>query len=91
MPSGMMRACLTVALATVVAGTVLAQAADPQVGTWKLNVAKSTYSLGRRQKAPLPRSKRRAEEQRSSSTNSCPMVRPGTTSSRATMTARTAP
>ena len=51
MQSGMMRACLTVALATLVAGTVLAQAADPQVGTWKLNVAKSTYSPG-----PAPKS-----------------------------------
>jgi hypothetical protein len=46
MQPGMKRACLSVALAAVFAGTVLAQAADPQVGTWKLNVAKSTYSPG---------------------------------------------
>jgi hypothetical protein len=44
-------------LATVMVGLILlgnlpsAQAADPMVGTWKLNVAKSTYSPG-----PAPKS-----------------------------------
>ena len=33
------------------AGTVLAQAADPQVGTWKINLAKSKYRPG-----PAPKS-----------------------------------
>ena len=46
MQTGMTRACLSAAfagvLAAVLAGAVLAQAADPQVGTWKLNLAKST-------------------------------------------------
>ena len=37
--------------ATALAGTALAQAADPQIGTWKLNVAKSTYNPG-----PAPKS-----------------------------------
>lgn len=37
--------------AAVLAGTLLAQTADPQVGTWKLNVAKSKYSPG-----PAPKS-----------------------------------
>jgi len=50
MQTGMTRACLSAAfagvLAAVLAGAVLAQAADPQVGTWKLNLAKSTYSPG---------------------------------------------
>jgi hypothetical protein len=44
------RACLSAAIvgvfSAVLAGTVLAQAADPQIGTWKLNVAKSTFSPG---------------------------------------------
>jgi len=34
------------AFATVLAATLLAQAPDPQVGTWKLNPAKSKYSPG---------------------------------------------
>jgi hypothetical protein len=38
-------------LATVFASTALAQAADSQVGTWKLNVAKSKYAPG-----PMPKS-----------------------------------
>ena len=38
-------------LAAVLGGAVLAQATDSQVGTWKLNVAKSTYSPG-----PAPKS-----------------------------------
>jgi hypothetical protein len=50
MQTRMTRACLSAAfagvLAAVLAGTVFAQAADPQVGTWKLNLAKSTYSPG---------------------------------------------
>jgi hypothetical protein len=48
-------ACLSAAFAgvcaAVLAGTVLAQAGDPQVGTWKLNIAKSKYSPG-----PAPKS-----------------------------------
>jgi hypothetical protein len=48
-------ACLSAAFAGVcaalLAGTVLAQAGDPQVGTWKLNIAKSKYSPG-----PAPKS-----------------------------------
>ena len=35
---------LVVGVAVVAAGTLLAQTADPLVGTWKLNVAKSKYS-----------------------------------------------
>jgi hypothetical protein len=50
MQTRMTRACLPAALASVfaavLAGTVVAQAADPQVGTWKLNLAKSKYSPG---------------------------------------------
>ena len=46
MQTRMMRACLAAAFAAVLAGTVFAQAADPQVGTWKLNLAKSKYSPG---------------------------------------------
>jgi hypothetical protein len=55
MQTRMTRACLSAAfacvLAAVLADTVVAQAADPQVGTWKLNLAKSKYSPG-----PLPKS-----------------------------------
>jgi hypothetical protein len=51
MQQAITRACLSVAAASVFAGAMLAQAADPQVGTWKLNVAKSTYSPG-----PAPKS-----------------------------------
>jgi microcompartment protein CcmK/EutM len=44
------RACLSAAfggvLVAAIAGTVLAQNSDPQVGTWKLNLAKSKYSPG---------------------------------------------
>jgi hypothetical protein len=36
---------------TVLASSALAQAADPQIGTWKLNVAKSTFDPG-----PAPKS-----------------------------------
>jgi hypothetical protein len=50
MQTRMTRACLSAAfagaLAALFAGTVVAQAADPQVGTWKLNLAKSKYSPG---------------------------------------------
>ena len=49
------RACLSAAIVGVftvaLAGTALAQAADPQIGNWKLNVAKSTFSPG-----PAPKS-----------------------------------
>jgi hypothetical protein len=41
--------CLaTVALGLVVAltGTTFAQSSDPRLGTWKLNLAKSTYAAG---------------------------------------------
>ena len=38
-------------LAFTLAGTALAQAADPQVGTWKVNLAKSRFSPG-----PAPKS-----------------------------------
>ena len=55
MQTRLKRACLSVAFAgglvAVLAGTVLAQAADPQAGTWKLNVAKSKFSPG-----PAPKS-----------------------------------
>jgi len=44
------RACLSAAVVglftVALAGTALAQAADPQIGNWKLNVAKSTFSPG---------------------------------------------
>jgi hypothetical protein len=49
------RACLSAAATGVftaaLAGTALAQAGDPQIGTWKLNVAKSTFNPG-----PAPKS-----------------------------------
>ena len=49
------RACGLAAIGGVctvaLAGTALAQAADPQIGTWTLNVAKSTFSPG-----PAPKS-----------------------------------
>jgi len=55
MQTGMKRACLSAAVVGVftmaLAGAVLAQAADPQIGAWKLNVAKSTFSPG-----PAPKS-----------------------------------
>jgi hypothetical protein len=55
MQTRLKRACLSAAFAGVFAavlpGTVLAQAADPQLGTWKLNLAKSKYSPG-----PAPKS-----------------------------------
>jgi hypothetical protein len=55
MQAGMKRACLSAAIAgvftAVLAGTALAQAADPQIGSWKLNLAKSTFSPG-----PAPKS-----------------------------------
>jgi hypothetical protein len=45
-----MRACLVsgiaAAVAVVLGGTALAQAANPHIGTWKLNVAKSKWSPG---------------------------------------------
>jgi hypothetical protein len=51
----MKRACRSAAFAgmfaAVLAGTTLAQAADSQVGTWKLNLAKSKFSPG-----PAPKS-----------------------------------
>ncbi len=43
------RACRAAAMAGVVAmvaGTVLAQSPDAHIGTWKVNLAKSTYSPG---------------------------------------------
>ena len=50
MQTRMTRVYLSAAVASVVAavlgGAVLAQATDSQVGTWKLNVAKSKYSPG---------------------------------------------
>ncbi len=46
MQTRMTRACLSAAIVGVLAGTVVAQGADPQVGTWKLNLAKSKYSPG---------------------------------------------
>ena len=55
MKTSLKRACLSAAIvgvfSAVLAGTVLAQAADPQIGNWKLNVAKSTFSPG-----PAPKS-----------------------------------
>jgi hypothetical protein len=49
------RACLSAVIGGVfsamLGGTVFAQAADPQVGDWKLNVQKSSFSPG-----PLPKS-----------------------------------
>ena len=55
MKTRLTRAYLSAAIAIVSAallgGRVLAQATDTQVGTWKLNVAKSKYSPG-----PAPKS-----------------------------------
>ena len=55
METRLKRTCLWVAFvgifAAVLAGTILAQPTDPQVGTWKLNLAKSKYSPG-----PAPKS-----------------------------------
>jgi hypothetical protein len=55
MQTRLKRACLAAAFAgifaAVLASAVLAQAPDPQVGTWKLNLAKSKYSPG-----PAPKS-----------------------------------
>ena len=54
MQTGLKRVCLSVfagMFATVLAGTALAQTPDPQVGTWKLNLAKSKYNPG-----PAPKS-----------------------------------
>jgi hypothetical protein len=55
MQTRLKRACVSAAFAgafaAMLAGTVLAQAPDPQVGTWKLNTAKSKYSPG-----PVPKS-----------------------------------
>ena len=55
MQTRMTRAYLSAALASVLAvslgGTALAQSTDSQVGTWKLNLAKSKYSPG-----PAPKS-----------------------------------
>ena len=49
------RACVSAAVVgaftVALAGAALAQAADPQIGVWKLNVAKSTFSPG-----PAPKS-----------------------------------
>jgi hypothetical protein len=48
MQTRLKRACVSAAFAglfgAVLAGTVLAQTPDPQVGTWKVNLAKSKYS-----------------------------------------------
>ena len=50
MQTRMKHAYLSAAFATVLAallgGAVFAQSPDPQVGTWKLNLAKSKYSPG---------------------------------------------
>ncbi len=55
MQTGMKRVCCSAAFAgvltAVLAGAVQAQGTDPVIGTWTLNVAKSTYSPG-----PAPRS-----------------------------------
>ena len=55
MPTRMKRAYLPAAVASMLAallgGAVLAQSTDSQVGTWKLNLAKSKYSPG-----PAPKS-----------------------------------
>ena len=55
MQTRMTRACLSTAVAGVLAAmlgaAVVAQSPDSQVGTWKLNVAKSKYSPG-----PAPKS-----------------------------------
>jgi hypothetical protein len=55
MQTGMKRAYLSAAFASVLAallgGAVLAQSTDSQVGTWKLNLAKSKFSPG-----PAPKS-----------------------------------
>src|SRR4051794_30212666 len=55
MHTRMTRTYLTTAFASMLAallgGAVLAQTTDSQVGTWKLNVAKSKYSPG-----PVPKS-----------------------------------
>ena len=55
MKTSVKRACLSAAVVgvftTALAVAVLAQGADPQIGTWKLNVAKSTFSPG-----PAPKS-----------------------------------
>jgi hypothetical protein len=44
------RTCLLVVVAlglvVVLAGTILAQSSNPRLGTWKLDVAKSTYAAG---------------------------------------------
>lgn len=42
---------INLALALLLAGTVLAQAQEPLFGTWKMNAAKSKYSPG-----PVPKS-----------------------------------
>src|SRR6266852_4627161 len=39
-------AVVAVALVVVLSGTALAQSSNSEVGTWKLNVAKSKFSLG---------------------------------------------
>jgi len=55
MQTGLKRTCPSVTavvlLTTALAGALVAQAADPQIGSWKLNVAKSTFSPG-----PAPQS-----------------------------------
>ena len=39
-------AVVALGLVVVLAGTALAQSSDPRLGTWKLNLAKSTYAAG---------------------------------------------
>jgi len=39
-------AAVALGLVVVLAGTTLAQSSDPRLGTWKLNLAKSTYAAG---------------------------------------------
>jgi hypothetical protein len=50
MQAGLRRTCLfavvAVTVVVVLAGTTLAQSSDPRLGTWKLDVSKSTYAAG---------------------------------------------
>lgn len=39
-------AVIALGLVVALAGTTLAQPSDPSIGTWKINLAKSTYSAG---------------------------------------------
>ena len=50
-------AIVTVVVSLAVSGLILAQGTDPRVGTWKLNLAKSTFTSG-----PAPKSTTRTVE-----------------------------